>query len=790
VRLRSSLSILVALTFIALCVVACGDNLKPIREDGGQSDAPLSAAKALTSFSFEAADNTVLPNDVTATITGTTVAATVPFGTNLTALVATFTTTGTSVTVGGTPQVSGTTPNSFTDAVAYTVTAEDGSTQIFTVTVTPAPSDAKEITAFSFEAADNNALTADVAATITGTTITATVPFGTDVSQLVATFSTTGTKVEVGAIVQVSGTTANNFANPVSYVVTAADNTTNTYTVTVIIAPNTAKEITAFSFETANNAGLSADVVAVISGTSISATVPFGTNVSALVATFSTSGANVTVNAVTQVSGTTANDFTNPVSYLVTAADNSTQTYTVTVTIAANSAKAITAFSFETINNAGLQANVIGVISGTSITATVPFGTDITGLVATFSTTGNSVTVGGTPQVSGTTPNDFTSQVSYVVTAADNTMQTYIVSLNVATNTAKDITSFQFLSAGNQALAVNVTATISGTAITAIVPFGTDITNLIATFSTTGDSVAVSGIVQVSGTTANDFTSAVDYTVTASDNSTKTYTVTVINSLSGDKNILAFSILGIDGIINGTNISLVVPNGTDLTALIPTISISGASVSPGSLVPNNFTAPATYTVTAADNTTKQYTVTVLLASQIAKDITRFTINGLDAIIADTSATSGTITINMPNGTDLTALSPVVTITGVSVSPASGQTVNFTNTVNYVVTAADGSMKTYTVNVGIVNGNGTKLISSFTILGVDGQITNGAQSSTITLTLPAGTDLTAQTPTIVINASSINPPSRVPQDFTMPVIYTVTAADGSTRVYTVTVTLAP
>jgi hypothetical protein len=125
-----------------------------------------------------------------------------------------------------------------------------------------------------------------------------------------------------------------------------------------------------------------------------------------------------------------------------------------------------------------------------------------------------------------------------------------------------------------------------------------------------------------------------------------------------------------------------------------------------------------------------------------------------------------------------------------VSPASGQTVNFNNDVNYVVTAADGTTKTYVVSVGIVNGNGTKLITSFSILGVEGQITNGASSSTVTLTLPAGTDLTAQTPTIVINGSSINPPSRVPQNFTQPVTYTVTAADGSTRVYTVTITLAP
>ena len=651
----------------------------------------------------------------------------------------------------------------------------------------PVLSNARALNSFKFEAAHNSALAQDVTATINGTVVTAMVPFGVARTSLVATFTTTGHSVTVGGAVQVSGSTANDFSSAVAYTVTAEDGSSTVYTVTVSEAPSDAKAITAFSFLDADNAALSADVVATISGTTITATVPFGTDVSALIATFTTTGASVTVTGLPQVSGTTPNDFTNPVTYVVHAADGSMDSYTVTVNIAANSAKAITAFSFTSANNSGLTADVVGVISGTSITATVPFGTNVTGLIASFSTTGDHVDVGSTLQVSGVTANDFSSPVTYTVVAADASTQDYTVTVNIAPNTAKDITSFQFLTTNNANLSVNVTATISGTAITAIVPFGTDISNLIATFATTGNSVSIGSTVQVSGVTANNFTSVVTYTVTAADASTQDYTVTVINSFSNSKDITAFSILGIDGIINGTNISLVVPNGTDLTALVPTITITGKSVSPASLVPNDFTNPATYTVTAADNTTKNYTVTVVTASQTAKDITRFTINGLDAVITNTSATSGTISINMPNGTTLTALSPVVTITGVSVSPASGQTVDFSNPVNYVVTAADGSTKTYVVTVGIVNGNGTKLITDFSILGFSASITNGAGSSTITLSLPAGTDLTAQTPTIVINASSVSPASRVPQNFTSPVIYTVTAADGSTRVYTATVT---
>jgi hypothetical protein len=68
-----------------------------------------------------------------------TITVTLPSGTNLTNLVATFTTSSgvTSVKVGATGQISGTTANNFTIPVTYTVTAQDGTTtKNWVVTVT------------------------------------------------------------------------------------------------------------------------------------------------------------------------------------------------------------------------------------------------------------------------------------------------------------------------------------------------------------------------------------------------------------------------------------------------------------------------------------------------------------------------------------------------------------------------------------------------------------------------------------------------------------------------------
>ena len=93
--------------------------------------APLSSKKAITSFSFANPVASAAIDEGAKTIS-----IILPYNTNVSALIATFTTTGLSVKVGSTMQVTGTTQNDFTNPVFYTVTAEDNSTVTYTVTVT------------------------------------------------------------------------------------------------------------------------------------------------------------------------------------------------------------------------------------------------------------------------------------------------------------------------------------------------------------------------------------------------------------------------------------------------------------------------------------------------------------------------------------------------------------------------------------------------------------------------------------------------------------------------------
>ncbi|NAS32250.1 DUF5018 domain-containing protein [Flavobacteriaceae bacterium R38] len=81
--------------------------------------------------------------------------------------------------------------------------------------------------------------------------------------------------------------------------------------------------------------------------------------------------------------------------------------------------------------------------------------------------------------------------------------------------------------------------------------------------------------------------------------------------LSSQKVINSFIISGVNGTINNESnlITGTLEEGISLTSLTPTISISpGATISPASGVSQDFTNPVTYTVTAEDGSTVDYTV--------------------------------------------------------------------------------------------------------------------------------------------------------------------------------------
>ena len=221
---------------------------------------------------------------------------------------------------------------------------------------------------------------------------------------------------------------------------------------------------------------------------------------------------------------------------------------------------------------------------------------------------------------------------------------------------------------------------------------------------------------------------------------------------SSSKEITRFTVNGQDASISGTSIAMTLPFGTDVTNLTPTIVHTGVALLPASGVPRDFTNPVIYTVTAEDGSMQNYTATITAAASSSKDITRFTLLGVDGTINGTS-----ITRTMPFGTSLLNMAPTIVHTGASINPASGVVQNFSNAVQYTVTAADNSTKTYTVTVGVALSS-SKDITQFTIMGINGTISG----TSISLTLPFGASLASLTPTIMHTGASISPASGAAQ----------------------------
>jgi hypothetical protein len=271
-------------------------------------------------------------------------------------------------------------------------------------------------------------------------------------------------------------------------------------------------------------------------------------------------------------------------------------------------------------------------------------------------------------------------------------------------------------------------------------------------------------------------------------NAAKSGVITAVFPATGTpdsaKAITGFTLAGQTAAIDegaGT-IAVTVPYGTNITNIAPAITHTGASVNPADGTPKNFTNPVTYTVTAADDTQMQYVVTVTVAPNSAKVITDFTLAGQAATINEGA---GTIAVTVPYGTDITSIAPVITHTGASVDPADNVAQDFTSPVVYTVTAANGTTKNYTVTVSVASST-AKAITGFTLAGQTGTIDEAA--GTIRVTVPDGTAITSIAPAITYTGAGIDPAIGVPQDFLGPVVYTVTAANGTTKNYTVTVTV--
>lgn len=180
------------------------------------------------------------------------------------------------------------------------------------------------------------------------------------------------------------------------------------------------KGFESFKFIVKDAQGTDKEYPGLITGDEIVVTLPAEVDVTHLKASFVVDNPRTIVQVGTEVqeSGISEKDFTNPIAYRVKAEDKSTRSYSVRV----EKKIALQSFGFYATDNPGLEDDYIAVIRGTIIDISVPETIDLSKLVARFQTTaGATLKIGGTPQESKVTPNNFGSAVIYTFTDASLT---------------------------------------------------------------------------------------------------------------------------------------------------------------------------------------------------------------------------------------------------------------------------------------------------------------------------------------------------------------------------------
>ncbi|MDR1277931.1 MAG: DUF5018 domain-containing protein [Treponema sp.] len=801
---------------------------------------------------------------------------------------------------------------SVTNPVVYTVTAQDGSTRTYGVSVYLRGESDKEIVRFTVDV--SSGLTAEGIINQKTGTITVSVPSDTVTENLTVHIIHTGKTVQdpeghfyTASTFDMSG----DFSTPGEWIVTAHDDGTKNYTVTVDRKQSDAREITSFGFHlTGEEDIIGAEpqpdgkyLILVVLPQAGYAAVDGGNRLPFIDFT----GVSISPTEESPLI------FTNPLSlpsYTVAAENGSTRDYVVRVIkkdIPADHEAEITGFY---ITNPLIQ----GLIDQTArtISLAIPEGTDLHSLRPEIYYRGASVSPrSGQPQ-------DFTGSdtapVVYTVRARDGSSQPYDVSVytipapaptvqtgtetadvGVGTNESGNyniivefpihienpVININYPGSGEKNVTINkeyinneyinnmyyettvndddtvviinppadppalppdplnsdawidcfyftnpaaIGAIGSGATgtdtdpipIMVTVPYGTDRRNLIATIIYTGKRIeGVPGNSPLKDGPRN-FQTAVNYVVTAENDTRKYYRVDVTVTPDTAKEITAFSFVEvsptnvlISGAANGADkypIAITVPKETDLSGLKPMITYTGVSITgsgvndtsgPGTVTGTsavNFSSsdssPVNYTVTAQDGSDKTYAVTVRAEEPETIEITGFYFTEPLAV-GKINQDANLINVTVPSGTMLESLKPTVYFTGMNLNPGSGMANNFASPATYTVTGRSGKTRTYSVVVSAVPSN-TKDITRFRLSGVvnSGLIIGAAPDAdglySISVQVPAGTNLGSLETEITHTGVSISPAAGAPRDFNNPQNYTVRAEDGSVKTYKVTV----
>ena len=254
-----------------------------------------------------------------------------------------------------------------------------------------------------------------------------------------------------------------------------------------------------------------------------------GVDITTAVAEFN-AGMNsiASISGVTQVSGITTNNFTNPVTFKVDGVGFNTgisETYTIKVISGLSNQSKLLSYDFTTTSNAGLTQPIITAIAGTNASATIAYGINISQLKANFNVSpGAELFIDDVKQIASTTTEyDYSNSILLTVVSENKLSKTnYMVTVNAKNTEAKFVT---FIVA-NQ---VGVTAIDNAAKTVKLgVNNNANLSALVPLFQVSAQAQARIGTyIQNSGVTTLNYSTPVGYNIMAQNGSFENWIITI-----------------------------------------------------------------------------------------------------------------------------------------------------------------------------------------------------------------------------------------------------------------------
>ncbi|UUZ81306.1 cadherin-like beta sandwich domain-containing protein [Paenibacillus sp. P26] len=359
-----------------------------------------------------------------------------------------------------------------------------------------------------------------------------------------------------------------------------------------------------------------------------------------------------------------------------------------------------------------------------------------------------------------------------------------------------------------------------------IVPVANSVENVTVT-PTVADgtaTVTVAGVTVASGQASGAISlgvgdNVIEVKVTAQDGTLKTYTINVKRAASSNANLgnLVLSVPGLNFQADRTDYTVPVAYSVENITVTPTVAentanitvngtltASGQASSPIGLAPGSDT-PVTIVVTAQNGATKTYTITVKRAAPSSNaDLSdlALSVSGLSfqagttnyAVSVAYSVENVTVTPTVADSAATVSINGTLVASGQASSPIS-LTPGSDTAITIVVTAQSGATKTYTITVKRAAPSSNAELSDLA-LSVSG-LSFQAGTMNYTVSVAYGVENVTVTPTVAENTATVtvagvtvtSGQASGPISLSVgdnPIEVKVTAQNGATKTYTITV----